>query len=152
MENIETPITEPRYAGFWIRLLAHIIDSIILYAILYIIGLLLIPDVVDSSSPEEQARLMGAMNKLTLLGLFISASYEILLTSSNMQATIGKRALGLKIVNERGQRITITTAIFRYIGKILSSIILCIGFLMIAFSAKKRGLHDNLANTYVVKA
>ena len=152
MENNDLSLSQPQYAGFWIRFLAYIIDTIIVYGVLYVISLVMVPDVVDSSSAEEQAKMLGAVNRLSLLGMFLYFAYEIGLTASKLQGTLGKRALGIKVVNERGQRISITTSIFRYIGKILSSIILCIGFLMVAFSKKKRGLHDNLANTYVIKA
>ncbi len=143
---------EARYSGFWIRLLAHILDAIIVYAAIYVIGLVMLPDVIDNSSAEEQARMMGAMNRLTLLAIFLGAAYEIGLCCSKIQGTLGKRALGMKVVDANGNRISLLTSVFRYFGKILSWMILCIGFIMIAFSKKKRGLHDNLANTYIVKA
>jgi len=66
--------------------------------------------------------------------------------------TPGKLILGIRIVNEKGEYIGIPMAILRYIGKILSAIILGIGYLMIAWDGKKRGLHDKIAKTYVVKA
>jgi len=65
--------------------------------------------------------------------------------------TPGKLILGLKIRNEKGQYIGIPIAILRYIGKILSGIILGIGYLMIAWDVKKQGLHDKIAKTFVVR-
>ena len=65
--------------------------------------------------------------------------------------TPGKLILGMRIVNEKGEYIGIPMAILRYIGKILSGMILCIGYFMIAWDKKKQGLHDNIAQTYVIK-
>ena len=66
-------------------------------------------------------------------------------------ATPGKMALGLKIIDEQGNNLTPVTAIIRYLGYILSGIILGIGYLMIAFNKNKRGLHDMIAKTYVIR-
>ena len=64
--------------------------------------------------------------------------------------TPGKLILGLRIVNDKGNYIGIPMAILRYIGKILSAVILGIGYIMIAFTEKKQGLHDKIAKTYVI--
>ena len=65
--------------------------------------------------------------------------------------TPGKLILGMRIVNEEGNYIGIPMAILRYIGKLLSGVILGMGYLMIAFTDKKQGLHDKIAKTFVVK-
>jgi uncharacterized RDD family membrane protein YckC len=65
--------------------------------------------------------------------------------------TPGKLILRMRIVNEKGEYIGIPMAILRYIGKILSGMILCIGYFMIAWDKKKQGLHDKIAQTYVIK-
>ncbi len=72
--------------------------------------------------------------------------------SSNWQATLGKKLLGLKVVDEHGGRVSFGRANARYWSKILSGLILFIGFLMVAFTVKKQGLHDKIASTYVVKS
>jgi uncharacterized RDD family membrane protein YckC len=66
-------------------------------------------------------------------------------------ATLGKMALGIKIVRVDGQPIGFGAAFVRYIGYIVSWIILGIGYLMIAFRRDKRGLHDLMADTVVIK-
>jgi uncharacterized RDD family membrane protein YckC len=62
----------------------------------------------------------------------------------------GKLILGLRVINEQGNYIGIGGAVLRYVGKILSGITLGIGYIMVAFTQKKRGLHDMIANTYVI--
>ena len=71
--------------------------------------------------------------------------------SSSWQATLGKKVLGLVVVDENGQRISLAKGIGRYFGKILSALIVLIGFIMVAFTEKKQGLHDMLAGTLVLK-
>jgi uncharacterized RDD family membrane protein YckC len=71
--------------------------------------------------------------------------------SSARQATLGKMAVGIKVTDEAGARISFGRAVGRYFGKFVSTIILLIGFLMVAFTEKKQGLHDKLAGTLVVK-
>ena len=77
--------------------------------------------------------------------------YYALMESSPKQGTLGKMAIGLKVTDLSGNRISFGRATGRYFGRILSGLILDIGFLMIVFTAKKQGLHDIIAGTLVVK-
>ena len=77
--------------------------------------------------------------------------YEALLTSSSLQATLGKLLLGMRVTDLQGQRISFERATGRHFAKYLSTMILGIGYLMVAFNAKKQGLHDMLAGTLVQK-
>ena len=77
--------------------------------------------------------------------------YFALLESSERGATVGKMAMGLRVVTSDGQRLSFMNATGRYFAKILSFLILCIGFIMVAFTDKKRGLHDIIAGTLVIK-
>ena len=77
--------------------------------------------------------------------------YFALMESSARGATLGKMALGLRVVTSDGQRLSFLHATGRYFAKILSAIILFIGFIMIAFTERKRGLHDMIAGTLVIK-
>jgi uncharacterized RDD family membrane protein YckC len=81
----------------------------------------------------------------------ISWLYFALLESSERGATVGKMAMGLRVVTSDGQRLSFMNATGRYFAKILSAIILFIGFIMVAFADKKRGLHDMIAGTLVIK-
>jgi uncharacterized RDD family membrane protein YckC len=69
--------------------------------------------------------------------------------SSSRQATLGKMAVGIKVGNEQGQRISPANALGRVASKILSGLILYIGYIMVGFDARKQGLHDKIASTVV---
>lgn len=121
------------YAGFWERFGAAFIDGIILTVINVFIQLLV----------REAAS--------TVLSLIIGWLYSALQESGASQATIGKKALGLKVVNMEGERISFAQATGRHFGKIISAVIIFIGYLMMIWDEKKQTLHDKMANTLVVK-
>jgi hypothetical protein len=85
-----------------------------------------------------------------LLGLVFAWLYFALQESSARQATLGKRALGIKVVDESARRIGFGRATGRFFGKIISSILFGIGFFLAGWTAKKQALHDMMAGTYVV--
>lgn len=136
------------YAGFFTRFAAAFLDGIIMnvigFAIGMIAGLLMVPAGIDASAAGPQAL-------LNLLGIFINWLYMAGFESSASQATPGKMAAGIKVTDLDGRRIGFGRATGRYFGKILSAIILLIGFLMQPFTEKKQALHDILAGTLVVK-
>jgi len=76
--------------------------------------------------------------------------YFGLCESSAWQGTVGKLALGIRVTDMDGKRISFMRATGRYFGKIVSAFILCIGFLMVAWTQRKQGLHDLLAQTLVL--
>lgn len=121
------------------------IDLIILYAVFFVIGLVLGINLV-AVEPGQ----MGAASVLQFVSLVVWWLYFALQESSSKQATIGKRAIGIKVADMSGKRISFGKATGRHFGKIISSIILMIGFIMAAFTAKKQALHDMMAGTLVV--
>jgi len=124
------------YAGFWIRFAALVIDCIIIVPL----------NTYTLSYLDE-----GSVARLLAPNL-IWWIYSAGLTSSNFQGTLGKKILGLKVVDLDGKKITFGRASGRWLASILSGFILGIGYLMVAFTAKKQGLHDMIAGTYVIKA
>ena len=126
-------VSRVEYAGFWIRVVAAIIDGIIVG----IVGGIL-RAVLDDN-------LAGLIN--VIVGLAYYAGME----SSARQATFGKSLLGMKVTDLDGNRISFLRATGRYFAKIISAFILLIGFIMVAFTEKKQGLHDMIASTLVVK-
>ncbi len=76
--------------------------------------------------------------------------YFCYMESSESQATVGKQAMGLKVIGRNGERITMLNATGRYFGKILSAIILGIGFIMAGLDSRKQALHDKVADTFVI--
>ena len=132
------------YAGFWLRLTAYIIDMIVLMGVGVVLGLFLsiiAPDIIRQESE-------GVWN---VIGIGIAWIYYASMESSSKQATLGKMALGLKVTDLEKKPISFGKASGRFFGKILSGIILGIGYLMIAFTEKKQGLHDILAGCLVLK-
>jgi len=144
-------ITEQKleYAGFWIRLVALIIDNIVLWVINMVLSFALIGSSVGLGSFGSGEGFGAMMGVYYLVSLTINCAYFALLESSSKQATLGKMAVGIKVGDERGQRISGLNAVGRWFSKIISYIILFIGFIMAAFDVKKQGLHDKIAGTVV---
>lgn len=133
------------FAGFWIRVLAYIIDIIPLVIIGVVLALVSGEPLVD---PDPAAPVYSFTD---FIGLIIGIAYFVGFESSAYQATPGKMALGLIVVDLDGRRISPARALGRYFAKILSGLILLIGFIMVAFTERKQGLHDILASTLVVQ-
>ena len=142
-----SPVTAPlaadvaRYAGFWRRVGASAIDSVLL------MGGLIVAVIAMS---------VAGMNDETLGRVYIVASwigswlYYALMHSSSYQATIGKRAVGIKVTDLTGERIGFWHATGRQLATILSSLTLFIGFAMAGFTERRQALHDKVAGTLVV--
>jgi uncharacterized RDD family membrane protein YckC len=127
------------YAKFGQRFLATLIDSVILFVFMFIFSSLFFP------------YYYGADIRVRLWGVIFGLAYKAGMESSSLQGTIGKRAMGLKVVDLQGQRISITRAIGRYFASYISALILAIGYLMALFTEKRQTLHDMIAGTLVVK-
>ncbi len=144
-----------QYGGFWRRVLAYIIDAIIVnvagslvgFVVGLALGLQMQSGGADTETFEGAAGLAGGV-----LGLVSSWLYFAILESSSMQGTLGKKALGMIVTDLDGGRIGFGRATGRYFAKILSGIILLIGFIMVAFTERKQGLHDMIVGTLVFKA
>ncbi len=145
-----------QYGGFWRRVLAYIIDTIILSIAGGIISGMFLGSAAGLSSltggSDQTAAFTGAMLGVQSVSFVINWLYFALLESSSMQGTLGKKALGMIVTDLDGQRIGFGRATGRYFAKILSTLIVFIGFLMVGFSARKQGLHDLIASTLVYKA
>ena len=131
------------YIGFWKRVFAYLLDMIILWILSLFVGgfLGLIFITFDIGFTE------GIFH---LLGFLVSWIYFAWWESSEQQATIGKRAINAKVVDNKGERLSFANASGRYFSKILSGLLFGFGFLMVAFTEKKQGLHDYLADTRVI--
>lgn len=148
------------YAGFWKRLAAFIIDTIILSIVFKIIGTFF---GISAAEDAMKQQMLGGMSILdayrgfyvhtwvySTLTTVITWLYFATLESSAWQATIGKLALGVRVTDLKGARISFARGLGRYAAKFVSYIILLVGFLMIAFTARKQGLHDFMAGTLVL--
>lgn len=86
-----------------------------------------------------------------VLQLVIAWLYEAFMTSSAKQATLGKMALGIKVTDLEGRQISFGRATGRHFGKMVSGLLLSIGYIMAAFTERKQALHDQMAGCLVVK-
>jgi uncharacterized RDD family membrane protein YckC len=135
------------YGGFWKRVIAYLIDGLIIAVPIAMIFGTVIPDVMQAENVQAVPFAVSVPQLIMILGSWV---YFAGLESSKWQATVGKKILGMKVVDAAGQRINFIKATVRYVAKILSSFILMIGFIMVAFTARKQGLHDFIAGTTVV--
>lgn len=153
------------YAGFWRRLGAFIIDSFVISIPVSVISIpvmfskfqqLAVQMPADGTAPTPEMlqslfSVYGSLFALQLAGVVIFWLYFSLMESSKLQATLGKMALGIKVTDEKGNRIGFGRATGRTLGKIISYMIMYIGFLMAGFTARKQALHDFMASTLVVE-
>jgi uncharacterized RDD family membrane protein YckC len=139
------------YGGFWVRVLAYIIDYIILQVASSVLMAVLLAIVLGSGGVNDVTAGIGVFSVygLMLVGNWL---YFALMESSSYQGTIGKQALKLIVADEHGDRIGFGRATGRYFAKILSAMILLVGFMMVGWTQRKQGLHDLICNTLVYKA
>jgi uncharacterized RDD family membrane protein YckC len=137
------------FKGFWIRFVASFIDGIIL--LILIILLASVSLVIFGAALGEGAG-VGMFLLVFILASIATILYKPIMEASEYQGTVGKYALGMKVVDQNGKRITMTSSFLRTILYIIGAqgFLLCLGVIMIGFTEYKQGLHDILANTYVV--
>ena len=148
------PLARAGYGGFWIRVVAFIIDGIILRVVVAPVGMIfggLGMAGMMSGIPHAGLRILGGGATIILL-VFGSWLYEAFMESSSYQATLGKMIFGMKVTDVNGNRISFERATGRHFAKWLSTIIMCIGFIMVGLTDRKQGLHDLLAGTLVRRA
>ena len=141
------------YAGFWKRFAAYLIDYFVLLIPSWIVGAILgvgIGAGMGAAGSGGTAAEVTAQLVSGLAGLVISLAYYGWFHASRGGATLGKMAIGIKVVRGNGERLTLGRSIGRYFATILSSLTLLIGYLMAAFTDRKQALHDLICDTVVV--
>jgi uncharacterized RDD family membrane protein YckC len=177
-ENMETnggPQTielKQKYAGFWIRFVAYVLDSFIIgipatilifvvlfYSVGSTVGIeaLSDPSFLDSTYVEAEISDQEALSFLVayllsiVVCLILTVIYFAGMHASKWQATFGKKALGLLVTDLNGNRITFWRGLGRYFAMIFLSSIFMIGYIIAAFTDKKQSLHDLIAGTLVLR-
>ncbi len=145
VEALASDVPELVYAGFWRRLAAYAIDNAILFALLMIGAFF--GGLIAALLGSKPTGLPGFNVLLLTLSWIYFASQE----SSKHRATLGKRAIGIQVVDLHGRRIDFARASLRHVGKIVSAFTFLIGFLMAAFTIRKQALHDVMASCLVVR-
>jgi len=151
------------YAGFWLRVLAYLIDNIIIgvvFGILILIGIAIVgvgylQQAFSGINPEDNTMpgiIMLAVVALVAVATLVSWLYYAWMESSDHQGTLGKMALGLIVTDADDRRITFGRATGRFFSKIITGLIpLGIGYAMAGFTEKKQALHDMIASTLVLR-
>ncbi len=134
------------YAGFWKRVAATIIDGFILSLVVGLCGELFGMILSDLAGGGELATAITT----SLCTIALNALYFAWFHSTFNYATPGKMAIGIKVVRSHGEPISFLRALARFFATILSTLTLCIGYLMAAFTARKQSLHDVICDTVVV--
>jgi len=144
----ESEILRHKNAGFWLRLVAFLIDfTFMFFFTSFFWAIFQLPIPLDSISIFSGSFLLFKNPISIIFGWLFYAAFE----SSRFQATPGKAILGLKVTNENFERIGFGQATSRFLGKILSGLIIGIGYIMIGFTKRRQGLHDKMAHTLVLK-
>ena len=134
------------YAGFGKRFAALVIDTIVMMIVGFIIAFMIgLAMVAGGTDDPEVLEAMG-----NVVSILVNWIYFATMESSPLQATLGKLALGIKVTDLEGRRAGFGRATGRYFAKIISALILMIGFIMAAFTEKRQGLHDMIAGCLVV--
>ena len=147
------PIEETeKYAGFWVRFVAWMIDIVILIiiyaAIVFFLNVL--RGIFDPFSIRNFFTSSQILIDSYIIWIFASWLYFASQESSSKMATVGKRAMGLIVTDLNGNRLPFSQASVRWLSKILSIIIFFIGYIMIGFTQHKQGLHEMIAKTFVI--
>lgn len=152
------------YAGFWKRVAAYILDAIVLYIPNMLIMKAMGGDAAQETlkqallaAPGDPHLMMAAyeqfyatMATAIIITTALGWLYFAVCESSPWQATLGKLALGIRVTNLQGQRISFLRALGRYPAKGLAFAIMFIGVLMVAWTRRKQGLHDKICSTLVL--
>lgn len=154
---ISAPSAAPAvsYAGFWRRFWAFLIDGLILFIAGMAANLLMraLAGVPIAPLWKESSGGTTPYNCLeTFVGVVIGWVYAASFVSSEKQATIGKMAIGIKVTDLFGRRISFLRATGRHFAQIFDLLTLLIGYAMAGFTAKKQALHDKIAGTLVIRA
>ena len=150
------PVVTPAvsYAGFWVRAAAAVLDVFVLVLLWFATDAVIRISAGVPISPiwkESSGATIGLNCAENLVEVVVWWLYVALSESSAAQATPGKRALGLRVTDTAGRRLSFGRASSRNFGKILSCLILFIGFVMAGFTRRRQALHDLMAETVVLR-
>lgn len=155
-----------RYAGFWLRFAAYIIDQFVIGIAGLIIAIPIIGGIVifglnldgihgaSDFFRNDGLLMVGGIIGLIMLAIITSIMmkwlYYALMESSKLGGTLGKMAVSIKVVDMDGNRISFGRATGRYFSRIITNMTLLIGYIIAGFTYKKQALHDLMAGCLVV--
>jgi uncharacterized RDD family membrane protein YckC len=136
-------LVQVKYAGFWVRWVAFIVDGMIISIPINIIAFLLSISIPTFNTPDGQTLVMSVINFAVIL---LYSSLMIYYKG----ATLGKMLVGIEVKSEDLRPLSITRIILREVSKIISTLIIFIGYIMAGFTEKKQALHDKIVCGVVV--
>lgn len=146
-----------KYAGFWIRTVAYMIDivpiSIVVMTIILLytdFGQTWISYQADRTNVDARVQFMQERNWIREISFGVWLVYCALMEGSSFQGTLGKRLMGIRVADRQGNRISFGCSIIRNLSKITSYLPFLVGFFWVAGSPQKHGWHDILAKTDVL--
>jgi uncharacterized RDD family membrane protein YckC len=143
----------PTYAGFWLRAIAYLLDSVIVSVALALAGSF--KPTAFIVFPDANAASRFALPQLTPLAIALVIPivwlYYAIFEASPWQATPGKRALRLYVTDISGRPLTFAHATIRHFAKIISSLTFLVGYIVAGFTEKKQALHDIIARCLVLR-
>jgi len=151
-------MADKRFGGFWRRLLAYVIDRIILYLIsliLLLIGLIALKlGGVSFGSIIMTGNLplgAGLFMTVYIVTTFLTGMIYFIWFHGTVGQTPGKMLLGLRVIQISGEKMNIGVAFLRWVGCLVSGLVFLLGFIWIAFDGRKQGWHDKIAATLVIR-
>jgi uncharacterized RDD family membrane protein YckC len=151
MNNLTHSMTTltTKYAGFWLRMAAYLLDYVIVFAISFVLAFIVFFAIGISGIADESIQIIDALvNLLLSVGTWL---YFAIMESSSIQGTLGKKIVGIKVTDLHGNPISFWRATGRNFSKLFSALIFLVGFMMAGFTEKKQALHDMIAGCLVVK-
>jgi uncharacterized RDD family membrane protein YckC len=157
--------TAPRveFGGFWLRFLAYLIDGAVITLGIIVVAIPLIfltglGALLSQIHPEEEVGdagfwvIMGVVFLFATVSLAVTWLYHAWMESSEWQATVGKKALGLVVTDMAGRRVSFGRATGRHFGKIVTNMVpFLIGYIMAGFTERKQALHDMIAGCLILR-
>jgi uncharacterized RDD family membrane protein YckC len=136
----EPHLASAEFGGFWIRFLALLTDS----AIVFLSTVLIVAGGTTALGEDK-------LPLVVLAAALFACLYWPVMHASGLQATFGKAMLRLRVTSYQGHRLSFLRSLGRELAKILSSSMLMLGYLIAAFTARKQALHDLVASSYVIR-
>ena len=143
----------PAFAGFWLRAVAYLIDTVLISLVFGLIASLYPSTFIKY--PDATTTSLASLPQLTPIAFVITITatwfYYTVFEASIWQATPGKRVMKLYVSDLSGRRLTFARAAARNLAKMISSLTFLVGYLVAGFTEKKQALHDILASCLVLR-
>ncbi|MCK9229158.1 MAG: RDD family protein [Syntrophales bacterium] len=140
-----------RYGGFWRRALAIWMDGLIIQLLIALAFI-----TIRFTLPDSMGQSMGSYSTFVTsyvylsVGVLMNMAYYTIFHGAGGQ-TPGKWVVGVKVIRDTGEEMTLGYAFLRWVGYLVSYMFLCLGFLWAAFDGRKQGWHDKIAGTLVIR-